>query len=385
MYEEHFGLTGKPFQLSPDARFFFPSNEHRRALSFLQYGIEQADGFIVITGDVGTGKTTLVQALLSDIDQSSALVSNIVTSQLAEDDLLQLVAMNLGLRVNNNSKALLLKDLERLFIQRHREGRRVLLIVDEAQNLPAKSVEELRMLTNMQFEGRPLLQVFLLGQEEFRGTLLSEGFEQLRQRVIATYHLNPLKEDETRTYILHRLQTVGWNRRPDFEDDAFPAIFEFTDGVPRRINNLCDRLMLFAFLEEITSIDREVVTKVSNEIGTEFWGGATPPQPSSALEAGMPQEGANTQQVFNTPGQPLETMARIMFDKANVQQRLAGLERAIDGLGHSVKEELSFIRLMLEDLLHETRHSGDRVSGPAASSDDDGDAGSAADADKKRA
>ncbi len=393
MYEEHFGLTGKPFQLSPDARFFFPSNEHRRALSFLQYGIEQADGFIVITGDVGTGKTTLVQALLNDIDQSSALVSNIVTSQLDEDDLLQLVAMNLGLRVNNNSKALLLKDLERLFIQRSREGRRVLLIVDEAQNLPAKSVEELRMLTNMQFEGRPLLQVFLLGQEEFRGTLLSEGFEQLRQRVIATYHLNPLKEDETRTYILHRLQTVGWKRRPDFEDDAFPAIFEFTDGVPRRINNLCDRLMLFAFLEEITSIDREVVTKVSNEIGTEFWGGATPPQPSSAVAAGMLEEGANTQQVFNTPGQPLETMARIMFDKANVQQRLAGLERAIDGLGHSVKEELSFIRLMLEDLLHETRHSGDSTSGPAAPrsadastpSSDDGDSGSAADADKKRA
>ncbi|MCR9279072.1 MAG: XrtA-associated ATPase [Pseudomonadaceae bacterium] len=394
MYEEHFGLTGKPFQLSPDARFFFPSNEHRRALSFLQYGIEQADGFIVITGDVGTGKTTLVQALLNDIDQSSALVSNIVTSQLAEDDLLQLVAMNLGLRVNNNSKALLLKDLERLFIQRSREGRRVLLIVDEAQNLPAKSVEELRMLTNMQFEGRPLLQVFLLGQEEFRGTLLSEGFEQLRQRVIATYHLNPLKEDETRTYILHRLQTVGWNRRPDFEDDAFPAIFEFTDGVPRRINNLCDRLMLFAFLEEITTIDREVVTKVSSEIGTEFWGGATPPQPSSAVEAGMPEEGVNSQQVFNTPGQPLETMARIMFDKANVQQRLAGLERAIDGLGHSVKEELSFIRLMLEDLLHETRHSS-HSSMPSASNKssdkssdgdaDDSNAGAAADVDKKRA
>lgn len=384
MYEQHFGLTGKPFQLSPDARFFYPSKEHRRALSFLQYGIEQADGFIVITGDVGTGKTTLVQALLDEIDSDSALVANIVTSQLAEDDLLQLVAMNLGLRVNNNSKALLLKDLERLFIQRFQEGRRVLLIVDEAQNLPPRSVEELRMLTNLQHQGRPMVQVFLLGQEEFRGTLLSEGFEQLRQRVIATYHLNPLNESETRTYIEHRLETVGWQRKPDITDAAFPAIHRFTDGVPRRINNLCDRLMLFAFLEELDRIDEGNVEKVAEEIGTEFWGGnpggaeAAPAAANVAGDTAAASSGATTQQVFDTPGQPLETMARIMFDKANVQQRLSGLERAIDGLGHSVKEELSFIRLMLEDLLHESRQAQGRQQDGSAS--DDGSSN-----DKKRA
>ncbi len=357
MYEEFFGFTGKPFQLSPDAAFFYPSREHKRALSFLEYGLNQADGFIVITGDVGTGKTTLVQTLLSTLDAREMLVATVVTTQLQEDDLLQLVASNFGIRTNSQNKATLLRDLERLFVQQSKLQRRVLLIVDEAQNLPAKSVEELRMLSNFQLNGRPLVQVFLLGQEEFRATLLSEGFEQLRQRVIATYHLNPLTEDETRTYIEHRLAHVGWNNVPRFDDSAYPAIFEFCEGVPRRINNLCDRLLLYIFLEEQEVVDAEVVEAVSQEIGSEFWGG------SANAEERAPAE------VFDSPGQPLETMARVMFDKTNVQQRLAGLERSIESLGDSLKpeisalrEELAFIRLMLEDKLHELRTKDDTQS-----------------------
>jgi general secretion pathway protein A len=353
MYQEFYGLSGKPFQLSPDVRFFFPSKEHKRALSFLEYGLEQADGFIVITGDVGTGKTTLVHALLNSLDPSETLVSTVVTTQLKEDDLLNLVASNFGLRVNaGGSKALLLRDLERLFVQQAKEGRRVLLIVDEAQNLPKEAVEELRMLSNFHFEGRPLLQVFLLGQEEFRATLLSPGFEQLRQRVIATYHLNPLDADETRTYIEHRLETVNWTHDPEIADDAFPAVYQFSDGVPRRINNLCDRLFLFAYLEELHRIDAKVVESVAEEIGSEFWSGR--PQ--------RDEDDDEDHQVFDKPGQPLEAMARVMFDKANVQQRLASLERAVDSLGHSLKpevaelrEELSYVRGLLEDVLMEVR------------------------------
>jgi len=356
VYEEHFGLSAKPFQLSPDANFFFPSKEHKRALSFLEYGLEQADGFIVITGDVGTGKTTIVQALLSAIDPADAMVANIVTTQLQEDDLMHLVAANFGLRVNANSKALLLRDLERLFIQQAQENRRVLLIVDEAQNLPPRSVEELRMLSNFQYQGRPLMQIFLLGQEEFRNTLLSEGFEQLRQRVIATYHLNPLDEEETRTYIEHRLSCAGYRGRPSFTDGAFVAIYRASEGVPRRINNLCDRILLYAFLEEVELINTEVVETVSNELGGEFWGG-------SRHRARGPQK-EKIEEVFNTPGQPLETMARVMFDKANVQQRIGSLERAVDGLGSSLKSdvaeirnELAYVRLLLEDLLEALRPS----------------------------
>jgi putative secretion ATPase (PEP-CTERM system associated) len=355
MYQEFFGLTAKPFQLSPDVRFFFPSKEHKRALSFLEYGLDQADGFIVITGDVGTGKTTLVQALLQDLDPRETLVATVVTTQLKEDDLLNLVAANFGLRVGHTSKALLLRDLERTFVQQAKEGRRVLLIVDEAQNLPKEAVEELRMLSNFQHQGRPVLQVFLLGQEEFRATLLSPGFEQLRQRVIATYHLNPLDAEETQTYVEHRLSTVDWTHDPEITADAFQAIYEFSDGVPRRVNNLCDRLFLYAFLEELHRIDGNVVGTVSEEIGSEFWSG----RPQQA-ERGAEHE--ERHQVFDKPGEGLEAMARTMFDKANVQQRLAYLERAVDGLGNSLKpevaelrEEMSYVRSLLEDVLMEVR------------------------------
>ncbi len=364
MYEEHFGLTRKPFQLSPDAAFFFPSVEHKRALSFLQYGLNQGDGFIVITGNVGTGKTTLVQALLADLHDDDLAVGTIVSSNLREDDLLQMVAHNFGVPVRDHSKASLLRDLEHNFTQQALSGRRILLIVDEAQNLPSESVEELRMLSNFQQEGRPLVQIFLLGQQEFRTTLLSEGFEQLRQRIIATYHLNPLSEAETQTYIEHRLGVAGWHQRPQFTDDAHAAIFAFCEGVPRRINNVCDRILLYAYLEELDLIDAKVVDTVSNEIGSEFWGGA---QPSDiATEDSSKPRAA---EVFDTPEAPLEAVARTMFDKANVQNRLAALERAVDGLGHNIKpeiaqirEELSFLRVMVEDLLHEVRSMSQSTS-----------------------
>jgi putative secretion ATPase (PEP-CTERM system associated) len=369
MYEEHFGFSAKPFQLSPDATFFFPSREHKRALSFLEYGLEQADGFIVITGDVGTGKTTIVQTLLSGLDPSELMVANLVTTQLEEDDLMHLVAASFGLRVNATSKALLLRDLERLFIQQAQENRRVLLIVDEAQNLPPASVEELRMLSNFQMGGRPLVQIFLLGQEEFRATLLSEGFEQLRQRVIATYHLNPLEEGETRTYIEHRLDCVNYQGRPAFSDGAFASIYRASEGVPRRINNLCDRILLYAFLEDIEHIDSAVVEHVASELGGEFAAGSR----ERVVAPDAPLE-----EVFDTPGQPLDTMARVMFDKANVQQRIGSLERAIDSLGSgirndvvsmrqdmaSLRQEVSSLRMLLEDVLRGLRavaddHEGD--------------------------
>ncbi|MEM7217531.1 MAG: XrtA/PEP-CTERM system-associated ATPase [Pseudomonadota bacterium] len=353
MYEAFFGFSGKPFQLSPDARFFYPSKEHKRALSFLRYGLGQADGFIVITGDVGTGKTTLVQTLLDDLDPNSVMCANLVTTQLEENDLLSLVCINLGIHVDpTKSKALLLNELQRFFSRRVAEGRRVLIIVDEAQNLPARSVEELRMLSNFTHDGQPLVQVFLLGQEEFRGTLLSEGFEQLRQRVIATYHLNPLTREETQTYIEHRLSTVGWDGRPQFTDDAFDAIFDFSEGVPRRINNLCDRLLLFTFLEEGDSVDAEVVKSVGEEIGSEFWG-RTPAKPRGVAANVAPEsaslDATPEQDVFNSPGGlPHEPSAvQTNFERIDLQKRMVGLEQVVQLLTETIHEDLGQIRSIL--------------------------------------
>jgi putative secretion ATPase (PEP-CTERM system associated) len=359
MYEEHFGFSAKPFQISPDAAFFYPSKEHRRALSFLEYGLGQADGFIVLTGAVGTGKTTLVQALVEDLDSDDILVANLETSHKKEDENIQFVAASFGIDSNTGNKALLLRDLEKFFVLQAENNRRVLLIVDEAQNIPRSSVEELRMLSNFQRNGKPLVQIFLLGQAEFRTTLLSEGFEQLRQRVIATYHLNPLDESETCTYIEHRLSCVNWTNKPRFLEDAFHAIHQSTGGVPRRINNLCDRILLYLFLEDSDVVDAAVVNAVADEIGGEMVSGSAEIEPRL-----VDLEPIASGPVMNEErqSQPLESIAKGMFDKAKVQQRLSSLERAVDGLGATLKpeiaelrEEIMYLRLVVEEAAEELR------------------------------
>ncbi|MCB1770385.1 MAG: AAA family ATPase, partial [Candidatus Competibacteraceae bacterium] len=209
MYIDYYGFSAKPFQLSPDPRFFFGSSGHSRALAYLRYGLSQGEGFIVVTGGIGTGKTTLVKSLFSELDSRQVVAAQLVTTQLEADDLLRTVVASFGLPYEDASKAILLRRFED-FLRGHAEqGRRTLLVVDEAQNLPMRSLEELRMLSNFQVAERPLLQSFLLGQEEFRFTLQDPGMEQLRQRVIASCHLNPLSQDEIGPYIEHRLHIVG--------------------------------------------------------------------------------------------------------------------------------------------------------------------------------
>lgn len=275
MYKSFYNLTDKPFQLSTDPGFFFGSRGHKRALSYLQYGITQGEGFIVITGDIGTGKTMLVQTLFSELDKENIVAAQIVTTQLEADDTLRVAAAAFGLAHEGLSKASLLKNLETFLIARTREGKRVLLVVDEAQNLPIQSLEELRMLSNFQTGGRALLQSFLLGQQQFRRTLQSDKLEQLRQRVIAAYHLTPIDRDEIQGYIEHRLKQAGWKGDPVFTDAAYDAIHLNTDGVPRRINTLCDRLMLYGYLEEQHEFTEQTVNIVKGELLEEM---APPPE-----------------------------------------------------------------------------------------------------------
>lgn len=269
MYESFYKLSAKPFQLSPDPRFFFGSQGHKRAMSYLRYGLSQGEGFIIITGGVGTGKTTLVRALFEDLAKENVIAAQLVTTHLEADDTLRMVAASYGLAHEGASKAAILKNLETFLLARAREGKRVLLVIDEAQNLPVGSLEELRMLSNFQSGGRALLQSFLLGQEEFKATLQSDGLEQLRQRVIAAYHLEPLVAEESRDYIEHRLKLVGWSGDPEFTPAAYGEIHAYTQGVPRKINTFCDRLMLFGYLEELHTLDvaqvREVIAELQQE------------------------------------------------------------------------------------------------------------------------
>jgi general secretion pathway protein A len=287
MYEAFFGLTGKPFQLNPDPSFFFGSKGHNRAFAYLQYGLYQGEGFIVITGDVGAGKTTIVRSVLEQLDNSRVVAAQIVSTQLDADDMLRAVGVAFGLPVKAMPKALLLASIEAFLCQIATEQRRALLVVDEAQNLSQQAVEELRMLSNFQLGQQALLQSFLVGQPELRTVMQSPRMQQLRQRVIASYHLGPLDATETQAYVEHRLRHVGWKQDPAFAPDAFPVIHALSGGVPRRINTLCNRLMLAVYLGERHEIQAADVRAISKEMREELGPDVVMPSVTSIDPGGM--------------------------------------------------------------------------------------------------
>lgn len=274
MYESFYGLSSKPFQLNPDPTFYFASKQHRRATAYLEYGLNQSEGFIVVTGEVGAGKTTIVRGLLSTLDSEKVLAAQLVSTQLDAEDTLRMVAAAFGVPTRNLGKSDLILALEAFLVDATRRGKRCLLIVDEAQNLTPRAVEELRMLSNFQFETHALLQSFLIGQPEFRGVMQSPHMLQLRQRVIAACHIGPMTQDETQAYIEHRLKCAGFSRPPLFDSGAYEAIFVASGGIPRRINALCDRLLLSGFLAGKSEISLTDVEAVAKELREETY---TPP------------------------------------------------------------------------------------------------------------
>ncbi len=266
MYDGFYNLTKKPFQLNPDSDFFFNSEIHRRALTYMNYGLTQGEGFIVITGKPGTGKTMLVKQLVNSLDKNKITLGIMVSSQVGADDLLKVIAATFRLPYEGEDKATLLTRIERFFIDQSMIGKRVLMIVDEAQNLPKESLEELRMLSNFEMAGRPLFQTFLIGQKQLGETLFLPEMEQLRQRIVATCQLKPLDGHETKNYILFRLEKAGWQHTPQFAEEVFAVICSYTEGIPRKINALCDRVLLFGYLEELQLINIDVIHKVIADI-----------------------------------------------------------------------------------------------------------------------
>jgi UDP-N-acetylglucosamine 2-epimerase len=285
MYESHFGLTAPPFNLNPDPSFYFQSKGHGNALSYLRFGVYQGEGFVVVTGEIGAGKTTLVRTLLSELDERTIVAAQIVSTQLEAGDLLKSVALAFGLAPKNLSKAELIASIEAFLTLLVTQNKRALLIVDEAQNLNLQAIEELRMLSNFQLGKHALLQSFLVGQPELRELLTSKPMEQFRQRVIASCHLGPMDATETRSYIEHRLRCVGWTERPAIADEAFEQIHARSGGIPRRVNLLCNRLLLSAFLANDERIEAAQVETVADEANTEVGRSKRPAASVSATVA----------------------------------------------------------------------------------------------------
>lgn len=327
MYASFYGFSAKPFQLKPDPNFFYGSTGHKRAMAYLEYGLSQAEGFIVITGEVGAGKTTLVRNLFRKLEPDKIVAAQIVNTNLDSEDTLRMVAAAFGLPLpqgGKSGKASVLIGLEQFFRKCGQQGKRALLVVDEAQNLSPRTVEELRMLSNFQGDDKPLLQTFLLGQPEFRKTLMGRDMQQLRQRVTATYHLGPMDLAETRAYIEHRLKTAGWGGDPAFDEEALSSIYEYSAGIPRRINALCDRLLLMGYLERLHSFGGSEVRDVIRDIEQEF------------DVAGASVDISSQDQIL-ADTQRLQSLD----DLEEMQGRLANLEETVVSLVDLLKQILS--------------------------------------------
>lgn len=311
MYEVFYKLKAEPFRLSPDHKFCFEHKGYAKARAYMAYAFQRAEGFVMITGRPGTGKTTLIGELVESLSGDKVFTANLVCTQLQADDLLKTVAYSFGVGSAQLDKAEMLQRLTVLFQRWYREERRALLIVDEAQDLSPSAIEELRLLTNIQTGGQPLLQIFLLGQPQLRDLILSPEMEQVHQRIVAASHIEGLAVDETEDYAMHRLQVVGWQGDPALDRAIFPLIHKFSEGVPRRINLICSRLFLLGSVEERHAIGVEDVRVVISELqgenlaaGTSFsqhdfqvegepeWavvpGGASPVKPEGHLHTVTP-------------------------------------------------------------------------------------------------
>lgn len=266
MYKAFFGLTEKPFQMTPDTRYFYPSAKHMDALNHMVYAIGERRGFVVITGEIGSGKTTLSRMLFQKLDPSTktAIIRN---THLTAKDLVALTLDELEIPVRPGlTKTQMIGLLNEFLIDQLRGGCNVVLLIDEAQNLKPSVLEEVRMLSNLETEREKLIQIILMGQPELKAKLWLKDLTQLRQRVTLHYHLAPLDACETAAYISHRLHVAGANGMPIFSSTTYAKIFDHTKGVPRLINSLCDAALLTGYVNESKVIEPDTIDEVAGEL-----------------------------------------------------------------------------------------------------------------------
>ena len=333
MDTEHYGLTGRPFQLTPDASFWYESATHRKAMAYLGYGLALGEGFIVITGEIGAGKTTLLSHLLETIDPNRVEAIQLASTLVRGDDVLKLVAHALGEDCSGSDRAKVLTVIEAQLKDRARAGKRVLIVVDEVQNMTIGALEELRMVSNFSTGSQPVVQFLLLGQPEFKDTIASAPLEQLKQRVIATHHLGPMEAEEVQPYIEHRLRNVGWQGRPRIAEEAVEQVFERSGGIPRRINQMMTRAMLMAALEDSDVVSDSLMVSVIADLSREEEAG----RPVADTAASNSSSG--TASALITDDVALDIVARITMLEAQVAEQEAPLRRVLNLLIDWVERE----------------------------------------------
>lgn len=265
MYENFYGLQERPFNVTSDPSFFYLSRRHKEAFSHLVYGIRERKGILEITGEIGTGKTTLCRALLNHLDKDTktAFILNPYFSQV---QLLQAIIADYGMDLKSKTKLALITALNNFLLLEANSGNNVILLIDEAQNLSIKQLEQIRLLSNLETEKFKLLQIILVGQPELCEKLEKPNLRQLNQRIAVRYHILPLEPDEIEEYIKHRLQVAGAKSKIEFNRDAIEAIYVYSGGTPRLINILCDRALLAGFVLETNTITAEIINKCIEEL-----------------------------------------------------------------------------------------------------------------------
>jgi general secretion pathway protein A len=375
MYERFYNLRERPFALSPDPEYLYLSRVHREALDSIRYGIESRAGFIVITGDIGAGKTTLLQTILRRLDERT-VVARLVNTTLEPRELLEAIVLEFGLDTTGKSKPALLRDLGQFLVRQRAEGRRPLLVVDEAQNLSAPGLEEIRLLSNLETEKSKLLQILLAGQPNLRDTIASAELEQFRQRVAVSYHLIPLDAPETAAYINSRLDHAAVGNPPHFPADAADLVHRRSGGVPRIINVICDAALVFGYAEERRHIDLPLIQEVVTEleltgvlkpaVGTAAAraGVADAPAPAAAVRAAGPVRVAEPPPVLRTDLQDA-ALARAAQEAAAKAAVLSGREQALLQRERELAEQR---RVLAEEyrLLRNRRAAGPPPGGAGA-------------------
>jgi len=354
MYEQFYGFGTRPFRITPDPHFYFESASHRQALSYLGYGLGQGEGFIVVTGEIGAGKTMLVAHLTGRIDPSALTVAQVLTPAPGAEAMLHAAALAFGIDAAGQDRTTALALIERHLQDEARAGRRCLLVIDECQNLDLAALEVLRLLSNLRLGAHPLLQILLVGQPEFRRMLVqSPELEQLRQRIIASHHLEALGDGEVEYYVRHRLSLVGWDGWPALAAGMPEALHRHTAGNPRRINHVMNRLLLLAALEESDTLQPAMLESVVAEMQADEAKGMPAPQPevppAADLAALLAERDARTAELAAAVGVLQAAGAPPQGEDSRLAEALAPIEARLAEQEQSLRHVLTMLIEWLED------------------------------------